>query len=208
MDRYDRNQARFDHGSTSRPRPAARNSSHEHRLRRPVNKAWSGYGRVSPRVFAHGLVVSSHARYVMFMIVYDYGKPRFIERSTFHYYFLPLLEVIAERLLATCLSRTVTPDGASHSDRRPNRAAVLSSTTTTINFERSDGPRSSIDFRSAYAPAGAATSCQPLRRRAGWTGSLRSRTGAFLPHHALYERTSGTMRATFISVWLLTLYDI
>ena len=103
MGTYDLNLARFDHGSSSRPRPAARNSSHEHRLRRPVNKVWSGYGRVSLRVFAHGLVVSSHARYVMFMIVYDYSKPRFIERSTFHYYFLPLLEVIAERLLASVL---------------------------------------------------------------------------------------------------------
>ena len=170
MDRYDPNPGHFDHGSTSRPRPAARNSSHEHRVRRPVNGVWSGYGRVSPRVFAHGLVVSSHARYVMFMIVYDYSKPRFIERSTFHYYFLPLLEVIAERLLATCLSRTVTPDGASHSDRRPNRAAVLSSTTTTINFERSDGPRSSIDFRSAYTRRPAQRlPANLLRRRAGWT---------------------------------------
>ena len=208
MDTYDLKLARFDLSSTFCAHPVAQNSSCEHRRRRPVNGVWSGYGRVSRRMFASGLSVSSYARYVMFMIIYGYGKPRFIEWSTFHYYFLPLLEVIAERLLATCLSRTVTPDGASHSDRRPNRAAVLSSTTTTINFERSDGPRSSIDFRSAYAPAGAATSCQPLRRRAGWTGSLRSRTGAFLPHHALYERTSGTMRATFISVWLLTLYDI
>ena len=154
MDRYDRNQARFDHGSTSRPRPAARNSSHEHRLRRPVNRVWSGYGRVSPRVFAHGLVVSSHARYVMFMIVYDYGKPRFIERSTFYYYFLPLLEVIAERLLATCRSRTVTPDGASHGEQLPHPAAVRSSTITAITSARSERLRSSIPFRSAYAPAG------------------------------------------------------
>ena len=169
MDTYDLKLARFDLSSTFCAHPVAQNSSHEHRLRRPVNRVWSGYGRVSLRVFAHGLVVSSHARYVMFMIVYDYGKPRFIERSTFHYYFLPLLEVIAERLLATCLSRTVTPDGASHSDRRPNRAAVLSSTTTTINFERSDGPRSSIDFRSAYAPAGQRLPANLLRRRAGWT---------------------------------------
>ena len=153
----------------SRPRPAARNCSHEHHRRRPVNKAWSGYGRVSLRVFAHGLVVSSHARYVIFMIVYDYSKPRFIERSTFHYYFLPLLEVIAERLLATCRSRTVTPDGASHSDRRPNRAAVLSSTITAITSARSERLRSSIPFRSAYAPAGQRLPANLLRRRAGWT---------------------------------------
>ena len=74
------------HGSTSRPRPAARNCSHEHRPRRPVNKVWSGYGRVSLRVFARGLVVSSYARYVMFMIVCDYGKTQFIEWLTFHKY--------------------------------------------------------------------------------------------------------------------------
>ena len=67
-----------------------------------------------------------------------------------------------------------------------------------------------VDQPPLYVRAGrAATSSRNLqRRRAGWTGSLRSRTGAFLPRHALYERTWGTMRATFISVWLLTLYDI
>ena len=129
--------------------------------KRPVNKAWSGYGRVSLRVFARGLAVSSHARYVISVIVYDYCKPRFIERLIFLLYFLPLLEVIAEGLLATCLSRTVTPDGASHSDRRPNRAAALSSTTTVINFERSAqrslvvGPDSG--FRPPVRPISAGT---------------------------------------------------
>ena len=66
------------------------------RLRRPVNKAWSGYGRVSFRVFARGLAVSSYARDVMFVIIQDYCKPRFIELPTFHRYFLPLLQVSAE----------------------------------------------------------------------------------------------------------------
>ena len=52
-------------------------------------------------MFGRGLAVSSYARYVMFVIVYDYCKPRFTERLIFLLYFLPLLEVIAERLLAT-----------------------------------------------------------------------------------------------------------
>ena len=84
MGRYDLNPSQFDLSSTSRPRPAAWNSSREHRRRRPVNKVWSGYGGVSLRGLARGLVVSSYARYVMFMIVYDYCKPRFIEWLTFH----------------------------------------------------------------------------------------------------------------------------
>ena len=36
------------------------------------------------QLIARGLVVSSYARHVMFMIVYDSGKPRLIEWSTFH----------------------------------------------------------------------------------------------------------------------------
>ena len=96
MNRYDRDPAQFDLRSSSRPRPVARNRSHEHRLRRPVNKVWSGYGRVSLRVFARGLAVSSYARDVMFIIIYDYSGPRFIEWRTFHIYFLPLLQVSAD----------------------------------------------------------------------------------------------------------------
>ena len=84
MDTYDLKLARFDLSSTFCAHPVAQNSSCEHRRRRPVNGVWSGYGRVSPHVFARGLAVSSYARYVMFMIVYDYGKPRFIEWLTFH----------------------------------------------------------------------------------------------------------------------------
>ena len=169
MDTYDLKLARFDLSSTFCAHPVAQNSSCEHRRRRPVNGVWSGYGRVSRRMFASGLSVSSYARYVMFMIIYGYGKPRFIEWSTFHYYFLPLLEVIAERLLATCRSRTVTPDGASHGEQLPHPAAVPSSTITTITSAHSERLRSLIPFRSAYAPAGQRLPANLLRRRAGWT---------------------------------------
>ena len=112
MDRYDRNPAHFDHGSTSRSRPAARNRSHEHRLRRPVNKAWSGYGRVSFRVFAHGLAVSSYASDVMFMIIRNYCKPRIIERSTFP----PILFATAtsqRRMTFSHLARGISDTGQS-----------------------------------------------------------------------------------------------
>ena len=69
----------------------------------------------------------------------------------------------------------MTPDGASYGDRQPRPAAVSSSTITAINSEHSACVRSSIDLRSACAPAGQQLPANLPRRRAGWTGSLRSR---------------------------------
>ena len=101
----------------------------------------------------------------------------------------------------------MTPDRASYGDRQPRPAAVSSSTITAINSEHSARVRSSIDLRSACAPAGQQLPANLPRRRAGWTGSLRSRFRSLSPTLCTYGKGIGANELTFILSTMLTLYD-
>ena len=101
----------------------------------------------------------------------------------------------------------MTPDGASYGDRQPRPAAVSSSTIAAINSEHSVCVRSSIDLRSACAPAGQQLFANLPRRRAGWTGSLRSRFRNSAPSLCTYGKGIGTNELIFIRSTMLTPYD-
>ena len=101
----------------------------------------------------------------------------------------------------------VTPDGVSYGDRQPRPAAASSSTITAINSEHSVCVRSSFDLRSACAPAGQQLFANLPRRRAGWTGSLRSRFRSLSPTLCTYGKDIGANELTFILSTMLTLYD-
>ena len=102
----------------------------------------------------------------------------------------------------------VTPDGVSYGDRQPRPATVSSATITAINSEHSARVRSSIDLRSACAPAGQQLPANLPRRRAGWTGSLRSRFRNLSPTLCTYERDIGANEPGFILSTMLTLFDL
>ena len=102
----------------------------------------------------------------------------------------------------------MTPDGASYGDRQPRPAAVSSSTIAAINSEHSVCVRSSIDLRSACAPAGQQLFANLPRRRAGWTGSLRSRFRNSAPSLCTYGTDIGANELTFGLSTMLTLFDL
>ena len=101
----------------------------------------------------------------------------------------------------------MTPDGASYGDRQPRPAAVSSNTITAINSEHSVCVRSSIDLRSACAPAGQQLFANLPRRRAGWTGSLRSRFRNSAPSLCTYGKDIGANELTFSLSTMLTLFE-
>ena len=119
---------------------------------------------------------------------------------------LPLLQVSAERLLATMtepygdtrrsfLRRPATP---------PGRCIV--ETITAINSEHSACVRSSIDLRLRARRPG--TLFANLPDGSGWTGSLRSRFRNSAPSLCTYGKDIGANELTFSLSTMLTLFAL